>query len=163
VYNLKYTKRIISSVPRTNIPIIHSVADHLAQDISKKNDFPRSRRQHTLIRLDVPLRLRSAAFEFLSRSQPDLTNRLVTTFWLRRDRVTRRLKTSKPQGLTRHLVHTPTRRCLLFVLRCLPPPLSRLILPSFYLLPLFCPRTIVFSAGKIDGGWVAVSVITPSK
>jgi len=98
------------------------------------------------------LRLRSVAFEFLSRSQPDLTNRLVTTFWLRRDRVTRRLKTSKPQGLTRHLVHTPTRRCLLFVLRCLPPPLSRLILPSFYLLPLFCPRTIVFSTGKIDGG-----------
>lgn len=46
----------------------------------------------------------------------DLANRLVTSFWLRNDRVTRRLKTSKPQGLTRHLVHTPTRHCLLFLL-----------------------------------------------
>lgn len=67
------------------------------------------------------------------------TNRLVTTFWLRNDRVTRRLKTSKPQGLTRHLVHTPTRHCLLFVLHTSTPPL--LVLPC--LLPFTSYRSYI--------------------
>lgn len=69
------------------------------------------------------------------------TNRLVTTFWLRNDRVTRRLKTSKPQGLTRHLVHTPTRHCLLFVLHTSTPHYHLLVLPC--LLPFTSYRSYI--------------------
>ena len=80
---------------------------------SEEEWLSRSRRKRTLARLDgIHLVFPSS---YPSPLLP-LRNRLVTTFWLRNDRVTRRLKTSKPQGLTRHLVHTPTRRCLLFVL-----------------------------------------------
>lgn len=84
----------------------------------------RSSRQHPLL---VPPPVPPILVCFLPN-----TNRLVTTFWLRNDRVTRRLKTSKPQGLTRHLVHTPTRHCLLFVLHTSTPHSSSYL--AFFLL-----------------------------
>lgn len=111
----------------------------------KKNDFPGhvqnpSSPSASLDAGQPPCH--SVLVSFLPRLA-DLTNRLVTTFWLRNDSVTRRLKTSKPQGLTQHLVHTPTRHCLLFVLRTSTPP-ARLTLPSFYIVLLLHPLDCLF-------------------
>lgn len=75
MYNSKdhgTSREITSSISRASVPIIHSVADHLAQDTLKKNDFPRSRRQHTLVRLDDPSVFVPPPSNFLADPSPTL-------------------------------------------------------------------------------------------
>lgn len=75
MYNSKdheTSREITSSISRARVPIIHSVADHLAQDTLKKNDFPRSRRQHTPVRLDDPSVFVPPPSNFLADPSPTL-------------------------------------------------------------------------------------------
>lgn len=124
-----------------------NAAGSSCMDPSKKNDFPGhvEKSRHAG---HPPCFSRRPVLVYFFPRLADLADRLVTIFWLRNDRVTRRLKTSKPQGLTRHLVHTPTRHCLLFVLRTSAPRLL-LVLPC---LPFtsYCSYTlsIVFSIAR---------------